>query len=82
MLGAFSLASNLLQNTVGLHDSNCAVAHSIATKEEHLRALRERNRELAANKAFLQSEAGVLAAVRPLGFGRPGERRVMFEENR
>ncbi len=82
MLGVFSLASGLVQNTFGLHGRNGEVAGSIALKEEHLALLQKRHAELLATRTFLQSDAGILAAARPLGFGRAGERRIMFDNPR
>lgn len=82
MAGVFSLASGLVENTIALQDMNTAAEQTIAAKEAELVRLRETHQELLATKAFLESEAGILAHSRPLGYGRPGEVRVMLERGR
>ena len=82
MCGAFGFASGLAQNTAGLQDLSHGLAREIAQDEQQLQSLQTRQRELLATKVFLQSDAGVIAAARPLGYGRPTERRAMFGAGR
>ncbi len=79
MLVAFCGASGLCQNTVDLAARNHDVARSITLKEAYLAELRTRHDDLLATREFVRSNAGLLTTVRPLGFGRPGERRIMFD---
>jgi hypothetical protein len=79
MLFAFTLTSGFVRNTCDLVRLNREKATEIADREDTLRRACQRHDDLVAAKRFYQSDNGIIAAGRPYGYGRPGERRVMFE---
>lgn len=78
MLLGFNLVSSVLRNTVSLLGANQAAAVSVAEEEHALAQARRHRDDLTETKRFYQSDDGIVAAARPLGYGREGERRVMF----
>jgi hypothetical protein len=69
----------LLQNTAGVMAANRAAEVQVRAKEQRLAEAKQQLVVLRQAKAFYRTDAGLVAASRPYGYGRPGEHRVMFD---
>jgi hypothetical protein len=82
MLAAFCAFANLVRNTVALREASHLKDAEIRVRQQKVAQLKQRHALLRQASSFYQSDAGVVAASRPLGYGLPGEQRVMFESAR
>lgn len=80
VVAAFFFAAGLVQNLLAVQQRNRLLAQAVVEREQRLTWLRRQHQELLAVKAYLQSDGGIVAAARPLGYGLTGEQRIMFDQ--
>jgi len=79
MLALFAGCTEGVQRTYDVCYRTFSAASVEGAKLERLASLRADLQASERARIYYQSDAGIVSAARPYGYGFPGERRVMFQ---
>ncbi len=68
---------SLFQKSLQLWETERAMARQTVALQQELEATRQEHQRLREEKKFLETKAGVIAEARRLGYGFPGEIRLL-----
>jgi hypothetical protein len=74
---ALCCITSLGQRVLLLRETNRATAQETVFLQRQLEAAKKERRDLEEEQRFLQTPAGIIAEARRLGYGFPGEIRLM-----